>query len=207
MLVDDHDLVRRGVRSLLESVPEWTLCAEAGGGEEALKAAAETKPDIVTMDVSMPNVSGLDLILQIRKILPKVEVLVLTMHDSERIVAQALRAGARGYLLKSDNGDKLIEAIAALARHQTFFSASVSETLLQSYLNANGAEEQEQLTPRERQIVKLVAEGNSNKRIAIILKVSIKTVETHRSAAMRKIGAKSSADLALYAARNELVQL
>jgi DNA-binding NarL/FixJ family response regulator len=207
MLVDDHEVVRQGVRALIESVPDWTLCAEASGSEQALKAAAEARPDIIVLDVSMPNVSGLDLILQMKKILPKVEILVLTMHDSERIVAQALRAGARGYLLKSDTGDKLIEAVAALARRQTYFSASVSETLLQVYLNSNTTEEHEQLTPRERQIVKLVAEGNSNKRIALILKVSVKTVETHRSAAMRKIGAKSSADLALYAARNELVQL
>jgi DNA-binding NarL/FixJ family response regulator len=207
MLVDDHEVVRQGVRSLIESVPDWTLCAEAGGSEDALKLAAEAKPDIVVVDVSMPNVSGLDLIIQLKRILPKVEVLVLTMHDSERIVAQALRAGARGYLLKSDGGDKLIEALAALSRRQTYFSASVSETLLQAYLNSNSTQEHEQLTPRERQIVKLVAEGNSNKRISMILNVSVKTVETHRSAAMRKIGAKSSADLALYAARNELVQL
>jgi DNA-binding NarL/FixJ family response regulator len=207
MLVDDHEVVRQGVRSLIESVPDWTLCAEAAGSEEALKLAAEAKPDIVVVDVSMPNVSGLDLIIQLKRILPKVEVLVLRMHDSERIVAQALRAGARGYLLKSDGGDKLIEALAALSRHQTYFSASVSETLLQAYLNSNSTQEHEQLTPRERQIVKLVAEGNSNKRISMILNVSVKTVETHRSAAMRKIGAKSSADLALYAARNELVQL
>ena len=207
MLVDDHEVVRQGVRALVETVPDWTLCGEAAGGEEALKLAEEAKPDIVVLDVSMPNVSGLDLIIQLKKILPKVEILVLTMHDSERIVAQALRAGARGYLLKSDGGDKLIEALTALSRHQTYFSASVSETLLQVYLNSNQPQDHEQLTPRERQIVKLVAEGNSNKRIAMILKVSIKTVETHRSAAMRKIGAKSSADLALYAARNELVQL
>ncbi len=207
MLVDDHEVVRQGVRSLIESVSDWTLCAEASSGEEALKLAPEAKPDIVVVDVSMPNVSGLDLILQLKRIAPKVEILVLTMHDSERIVAQALRAGARGYLLKSDGGEKLIEAITALSRHQTFFSPSVSETLLQVYLNSDTSQEHEQLTPRERQIVKLVAEGNSNKRIALILKVSIKTVETHRSAAMRKIGAKSSADLALYAARNELVQL
>jgi DNA-binding NarL/FixJ family response regulator len=207
MLVDDHEVVRQGVRSLIEPVADWTVCAEAAGGEDALKLAAETRPDIIVLDVSMPNVSGLDLILQLKRLLPKVEVLVLTMHDSERIVAQALRAGARGYLLKSDSGDKLIEALTALSRHQTYFSASVSETLLQVYLNSNAAQEHEQLTPRERQIVKLVAEGNSNKRISAILHVSIKTVETHRSAAMRKIGAKSSADLALYAARNELVQL
>jgi DNA-binding NarL/FixJ family response regulator len=145
--------------------------------------------------------------IQLKKLLPRTEILVLTMHDSERIVAQALRAGARGYVLKSDGGDALIDALTALSKHQPYFSASVSENLLQVYLNSNASQEHEQLTPRERQIIKLVAEGNSNKRIAIILRLSIKTVETHRSAAMRKIGAKSTADVAMYAARNELVQL
>jgi DNA-binding NarL/FixJ family response regulator len=207
MVVDDHELVRKGVRSLVEAVPDWICCAEAAGSEEALRMAVEAKPDIIVLDVSMPNVSGLDLIGQFKRLLPKVEILVLTMHDSERIVSQALCAGARGYLLKSDAGNKLIEALTALSRHQTYFSPSVSETLLQAYLNSNAAHAHEHLTPRERQIVKLVAEGNSNKRISTILNVSIKTVETHRSAAMRKIGARSSADLTLYAARNELVQL
>ena len=207
MVVDDHELVRHGIRALIERVPDWTLCAEAGDGQAALRVAAEARPDIVVLDISMPRLGGLDLITALKKQNPGVEVLVLTMHDSERIVAQALRAGARGYLLKSESGEKLLEARAALSRHKTYFSSAVSETLLQSYLHSDSPAGDEQLTPRERQIVKLVAEGNSNKRIALILKVSIKTVETHRSAAMRKIGAKSSAELALYAARNELVQL
>jgi DNA-binding NarL/FixJ family response regulator len=136
-----------------------------------------------------------------------VEVLVLTMHDSERTIAQMLRAGCRGYLLKTETGEKLIEALTKVSRHQTYFSPSVSETLLQFYITSAEEHEHEQLTPRQRQIVKLVAEGNSNKSIAHILNISIKTVETHRLEAMRRIGAKSSADLALYAARNELVRL
>ena len=155
----------------------------------------------------MPNISGLDLLLDLKKILPKSQILVLTMHDSERLVAEALRAGARGYLLKSDGGEKLIDAVTALSRRQTFFSASIGERLLELCLPSNSIEKREQLTSRERQTVRLVAEGNSNKRIAIILQVSVKTVETHRSAAMRKTGARSSADLALYAVRNQLVQL
>src|SRR5262249_15542996 len=118
-----------------------------------------------------------------------------------------LRAGARGYVLKSESGEKLLEAMMAVSRHKTYFSSFVSDTLLQFYLHSELEQQHEQLTPRQRQIVKLVAEGNSNKRIAMILKVSIKTVETHRSVAMHKIGARSSADLALYAARNELVQV
>ena len=207
MLVDDHEIVRQGIRSLIEAVPDYVLCGEAADGEAALKAASEVRPDVIVMDVSMPKISGLDVIVELKKLLPSTEILVLTMHDSERIMAQALRAGARGYVHKTETGERLVEALTAVSRHQTYFSPSVSETLLQFYLGSEGEQEVEQLTPRQRQIVKLVAEGNSNKRIAHILKISIKTVETHRSEAMRRIGAKSSADLALYAARNELVQL
>jgi DNA-binding NarL/FixJ family response regulator len=207
MLVDDHTVVRRGLRSLIESVPGWEVCAEASEGHEAILVASEMQPDIVVMDLSMPKLGGIDATIQLRKILKGVEVLILTMHESDRLIGQALRAGARGYLLKSESEDKLIEALEALARHQPYFSASVSETLLQGYLSAEAALDPKQLTPRERQIVKLVAEGKTNKHIALILNVSIKTVETHRSSAMHKVGAKSSADLTLYAARNDLVEL
>jgi len=207
MLVDDHTVVRRGLRALIESVPGWEVCAEASEGHEAILVATEMRPDIVVMDLSMPKLGGIDATMQLRKILRDVEVLILTMHESDRLVGQALRAGARGYLLKSESEEKLIEALEALSRHQPYFSASVSETLLQGYLSAEAAIDPKQLTPRERQIVKLVAEGKTNKRIAIILSVSVKTVETHRSSAMHKVGAKSSADLTLYAARNELVEL
>jgi DNA-binding NarL/FixJ family response regulator len=207
MLVDDHTVVRRGLRSLIESVPGWEVCAEASEGHEAILVAVEMQPDIVVMDLSMPKLGGIDATIQLRKILKGVEILILTMHESDRLVGQALRAGARGYLLKSESEDKLIEALEALSRHQPYFSASVSETLLQGYLSAEAALDPKQLTPRERQIVKLVAEGKTNKHIALILSVSIKTVETHRSSAMHKVGAKSSADLTLYAARNDLVEL
>jgi DNA-binding NarL/FixJ family response regulator len=207
MLVDDHEIVRKGLRSLVETRSDWTLCPDAADGLEALRIAKETRPDLVVLDISMPSVSGLDLIVQLKNMLPKTEILVLTMHESERIMAQALRAGARGYLLKTESGDKFLEALTALSRHQAYFSSVVSETLLKSYLNSGSAEEYDPLTPRERQIVKLIAEGNSNKKIAMILNVSIKTVETHRASAMRKIGANSSANLALYAARNDLVQM
>jgi DNA-binding NarL/FixJ family response regulator len=207
MLVDDHEVVRKGVRSLIEHMFDWTLCGEAAEGAAALDLARAVRPDIVVLDISLPKMSGLDVIIELRKILPDVEILVLTMHDSERIVAQALKAGARGYVLKTETGERLLDALTALSRHQTFFSSSVSETLLEAYLGSCGEEQHDHLTSRERQIVKLVAEGYSNKRIALTLKVSTKTVETHRAAAMRKVGARSSADLALYAARNELVQL
>lgn len=207
MLVDDHAVVRKGVKALIESVPGWEVCAESSDGNDAIGKAEECRPDIVVMDLTMPRIGGIDATVQLLKLLPKLEILILTMHESEQFVAQALRAGARGYLLKSESEDKLMEALEALARHQPYFSPGISETLLQFYLKSEPDSDARQLTPRERQIVKLVAEGNTNKRIALILKVSIKTVETHRSAAMQKIGARSSADLALYAARNDLVQL
>jgi DNA-binding NarL/FixJ family response regulator len=207
MLADDHSVVRRGLRTLIEGVPGWEVCAEASEGNEAVKVATETRPDVLIMDLSMPGLSGIDATAQIRKALPQVEVLILTMHESDKLAGQALRAGARGYLLKNESEEKLMEALEALSRHQPYFSPSVSETLLQGYLHSEPVHDLKQLTARERQIVKLVAEGKSNKAIAAILNLSIKTVETHRSAAMHKVGAKSSADLTLYAARNDLVQL
>lgn len=207
MLADDHAVVRRGLRTLIEGVPGWEVCAEAADGNETVARAAEARPDILIMDLSMPGLGGVDATIQIRKLLPQIEVLILTMHESDRLAGQALRAGARGYLLKGESEDKLMEALEALSRHQPYFSPSVSETLLQGYLHSEPTHDLKQLTPRERQIVKLVAEGKSNKVIASVLNLSIKTVETHRSAAMHKVGAKSAADLTLYAARNDLVQL
>jgi DNA-binding NarL/FixJ family response regulator len=207
MLVDEHDVVRRGVRSLIEAVPDWTVAAEAARSEHALKLAAEVRPDIVVLGIALPGVSGLNLMIELKKLLPDVEFLVLTMHDSERIISNAIRSGARGYVLKSDGCHKIINALTALSRHQTYFSSCVSERLLQVYLETLPTQEGDQLTQRERQIVKLVAEGKSNKRIAQILKLSIKTVQSHRTMAMRKTGAKSSADLTLYAVRNEFVPL
>jgi DNA-binding NarL/FixJ family response regulator len=207
MLADDHAVVRRGLRTLIEGVPGWEVCAEAADGNETVALATEARPDILIMDLSMPGLGGVDATIQIRKILPQIEVLILTMHESDRLAGQALRAGARGYLLKGESEDKLMEALEALSRHQPYFSPSVSETLLQGYLHSEPTHDLKQLTPRERQIVKLVAEGKSNKVIASVLNLSIKTVETHRSAAMHKVGAKSAADLTLYAARNDLVQL
>jgi DNA-binding NarL/FixJ family response regulator len=207
MLADDHAVVRRGLRTLIEGVPGWEVCAEAADGNETVTLAEQARPDILIMDLSMPGLGGVDATIQIRKILPQIEVLILTMHESDRLAGQALRAGARGYLLKGESEDKLMEALDALSRHQPYFSPSVSETLLQGYLHSEPTHDLKQLTPRERQIVKLVAEGKSNKVIAAVLNLSIKTVETHRSAAMHKVGAKSAADLTLYAARNDLVQL
>jgi len=207
MLVDDHTVVRRGVRALIEGVPGWEVCAEASNGSDAIELAAETKPDFLVMDLSMPGLSGIDATVQILKLLPHIEVLILTMHESDRMAGLALRAGARGYLIKNETEDKLIEALEALSRGQPYFSPSVSETLLEGYLHSKPNHDLEQLTPRERQVVKLVAEGKSNKGIASALNLSVKTVEAHRATAMQKVGARSAAGLTLYAARNDIVQL
>jgi DNA-binding NarL/FixJ family response regulator len=206
MLVDDHEVVRRGVRSLIEGIPDWIICAESPENDEALRLAADAKPDIVVTEITGSKFSGVDIIEKIKRLLPKVGVLVLTSTECERKIAHALRAGARGYVLKSESTRRIVDALSALSRHQPYFSCSVSESLLDFYLHARQTSG-EHLTSRERQIVTLVAEGNTNKRISVILELSIKTVETHRIAAMRKIGAKSSADITLYALRSELVQL
>ena len=207
MVVDDHLIVRREIISMIADDPAFTICGEAHDGAEALEVAREARPDIVVLDISLPGIGGIDVAIQLRRIVPGAEILFLTVHDNERIVTEALRVGARAYVLKSECDDKLMEALRALARHQPYFAAHVSERLLKSYLNAHTSFDPVQLSPRERQVVTLVAEGNSNKTIASLLGVSVKTIETHRSSAMRKVGAKSSADLALYAARNRLVQI
>lgn len=207
MVVDDHVLVRRGIRAIIEAEAGWEVCAEASGGDEALAIALEANPDFIIMDISMPRMGGIDATAQLRKLLPDAEVLILTMHESDELVGEAIRNGARGYLLKSESDEKLVQALEALARHKPFFSPGVTETLLQGYLKSESAAAPSRLTARERQIVKLVAEGSSNKKIAAFLKLSIKTVETHRASAMRKTGAKSSADIAIYAARNNLIDI
>ena len=207
MLVDDHTMVRRGLRALIESVPGWEVCAEAADGHEALTIATAAQPDIIVMDLSMPRLGGIDATVQLRKLVPDVEILILTMHESDHLIDQALRAGALGYLLKGDSDEKLMDALQTLARRQPYNSRGVPQPSGGSYHKLKTAGDRKRLTPRERQIVKLVAEGNTNNAIAGLLGVSIKTVQTHRLAAMRKVGAKSSADLTLYAARNDLVQL
>ena len=202
MLVDDHAMVRKGLRALIESMPGWVVCAEAGDGHEAVAIAQQAAPDIIVIDLSMPKLSGIDATIQLRQLIPDVEVLVLTMHESDHLVDQAMKAGAIGYLRKGDSEERLMEALAMVAKHQPYtYLGSVGPQREQS------DSEDRRLTPRERQIVKLVAEGNTNHSISELLGVSIKTVETHRLAAMRKIGARSSADLTMYAARNGLVQL
>jgi DNA-binding NarL/FixJ family response regulator len=205
LLADDHVIVRRGLRALLERYPEFVVCAEAGDGREAVELTIKHKPDIAVLDISLPTLNGVEATRQVRRGSPTTEVLVFTMHDSDELITEVLHAGARGYLLKSEADDELIDAVRTLARHRPYFSNQVSETLLDRF-NSGVPGHTHVLTGREREIVQLIAEGNSNKKVALQLDLSVKTVETHRSAAMRKLGIRSTADLVRYAVRNKLVQ-
>jgi DNA-binding NarL/FixJ family response regulator len=205
LIADDHDVVRSGLRTILEAHPNWEVVAEAADGKEAIDRAIDTKPDVAVIDYSMPLINGVEVTRQIRAKLPRTEVLIFTMHDNETLFEQVLKAGARGYLLKSDAQRYLITAIESLAIHKPFFTARVSEALLQSYV-ARGKSAKSVLTDRERELVQLVAEGHSNKEIAHLLNISIKTVETHRSAVMHKLNFHTSAELVRYAIRNKIVE-
>ena len=181
------------------------MIAEASDGKEAIAKALETKPDIALVDYSLPLINGVEVTRQIRQRLPKTEVLIFTMHDNDGLLRDLLNAGARGYVLKSDARQHLVGAIEALASHKPYFTTGVSETLLKSYL-AKDKPAGSPLTNRERGVVQLIAEGHTNKGIAIQLDISLKTVETHRAAIMRKLHLSSSAALVRYAIRNRIVE-
>ena len=195
---------------MLNAHEGWIVCGEAANGREAVRLAASLKPDVVILDLYMPEMNGLEAARQIRHELPRTEVLVFTMHESEQIIREVLAAGARGYVLKSDAGRQLISAVEALSHHKPFFTAKVSETLLDAYLNSTLTPDEgsvySALTAREREIVQMLAEGKSNKEIGERLSISVKTVETHRANVMRKLGINSIVELVHYAIRNELVE-
>ena len=206
VIADGQDVVRRGLRSLFSSYPDWHICGEAGTGRGAVSIAIETKPDIVILDVYLPDLSGIDTARWIRRVVPATEILFYTAHDEEYIIADALKTGARGYVLKSEKEDRLIDAIQALARHTPFFSTQPSQMLLNHLLKTGKKREKPILTRREEDIVQLLSGGRSNREIASRLQISIKTVEAHRTAIMRKLGLKSFAELVRFAIRNKLIQ-
>ena len=205
LIADDHDVVRSGLSTILGGQPGWEVVAEAEDGRQAVQLAAETKPDVAILDYQLPSMNGVDATREIRAFQPQTEVLIFTMHESEPLVRELLEAGARGYLLKSDARRFLIAAVESLSRHKPFFTGRVSETLLNAYL-AQGHVGDGVLTARERRVVQLIAEGHSNKETAQILGLNLKTVESHRSSAMRKVNANSTATLVRYAIRNKLVE-
>lgn len=205
LIADDHEVVRSGLRRILEAQPNWEVVAESGDGRDAVARAIATKPDVAVLDYSLPILNGIEVTRLIRAELPRTEVLIFTMHDEEMLIRELLKAGARGYLLKSDAKRHLIGAIEALACHKTFFTAKVSDALLESFL-ARPHKEISALTNRERGVVQLIAEGYTNKQIGKLLSISLKTVETHRAAIMRKLSLSSSAGLVRYAIRNKIIE-
>jgi len=209
LIADDHDIVRRGLRALVQEQPNWQIVAEAQDGRSAVAKAQELKPDIAILDIGMPSLNGLDATKQIVKLNPAIKVLILTMHESERLIQDVLNAGARGYLLKSDASRDLVTAIRALLLGQTFFTQKVAQIVLDGFTGRSSTApegEFQQLTPKEREVVQLLAEGKSSKEAADVLNVSTKTLETHRSNIMRKLGCHSVTDVVRYAIRNHLTQ-
>jgi DNA-binding NarL/FixJ family response regulator len=203
LIADDHDVVRAGLRRVLEAQPGWEVVAEAANGKDAVSKAADTKPDVAVLDCMMPLINGVEATRQIRARVPKTEVLVFTAYQDERLVAELLKAGARGYLLKSDLAGQLLKAITSLAKHEPFFTSAVSETLLATFLKR---QPRESLNDVERNVLCLIAEGYTNVRIAVILDTSVRTVESHRAAIMRKLNWSSAAALVLYAIRHGVVE-
>jgi DNA-binding NarL/FixJ family response regulator len=205
LIADDHGVVRSGLRAILEAQRNLEVVAEAADGKEAVVKAIETTPDVAVIDYSLPLISGIEATRQIRAQLPKTEVLIFTMHDNEALLEEFVNAGARGYLLKSDATRDLMRAIESLAAHKPYFTARVSEELLKSF-RAGSKQMRSRLTNRERGVVQLIAEGHTNKAVARILNISLKTVETHRASIMRKLDLSSSAALVRYAVRNKIVE-
>jgi DNA-binding NarL/FixJ family response regulator len=212
LIADDHEIVRRGLRSILAVRTDWEVVGESITGRQAFEDARDLKPNLIIMDIGMPELNGLDATRLILKDYPQVEVLILTMHESEQLIREVLDAGARGYMLKSDAGKDLIAAIESLRNHKPYFTTRVSEVVLTGYLKgATGQPEGEiaphsRLTMREREIVQLLAEGKSNKEVASALNISVKTAETHRSRIMAKLQLRSIGELVRYAVRNGIVE-
>jgi DNA-binding NarL/FixJ family response regulator len=211
LVADDHQVVRTGLRALLESKTGWQVCAEASNGREAVEKAGELQPDVAVLDIGMPLLNGVEATRQIRKLSPQTEILILTMHDSEQLVQEVLAAGAHGYILKDDADRNLIAAVDALRRHKPFLSSRVSDAASNAASPSEDglpfrSSSRSRLTPREREIVQLLAEGKSNKEIAGYLGISVKTAETHRANIMLKLDFHSLADLVRYAVRNNIIQ-
>lgn len=211
VLADDHDLVRRGLQELLERQPGWKVIAEAKDGKQAIKMVLETKPDVTVLDFQMPSLDGLEAAREIIKSGSKTRILILTMHESDALIRAMLDAGVRGYVLKSDASRDLVTAVEALSYNKTFFTSSVAQIILDGYLKPDrqaGGEEfpASRLTPRQREIVKLLAEGKSTKEVAAALGLSLKTAETHRSNIMERLNYHSVSELVRYAVRNQIIE-
>ncbi len=206
LVADDHEVVRRGVCSVLQRHPGWEVCCEVGDGRLAVEKSLELQPDIVILDIGMPTLNGLEATRKIVHANPQAKVLILTVYDSKQVARQVFEAGALGYLLKSDAGSDLLAAVEELRHNRPFLTSIVPRDVWQIMVKAIPPTK-DVLTPREREVLQLVAEGKGSKQIAVELAMSLKTVETHRSNMMRKLDLHSVADLVLYAVKNNIVQV
>jgi len=209
LLADDHALIRAGLRLVVQLHPEFTVVGEADDGRQAVAMAQSLKPDVVVMDIGMPNLNGIEACRQIRESLPETHVVMLSMHSDEGYILQALKAGARAYLLKDSAESDLARAIHAAAEGKSFFSPAVGKVLLEDYMRrlrrTGGEDSYDLLSPREREILQLVAEGKSSKEIAGLLELSVYTVETHRARIMQKLNLRGVPELILYAVRKGII--
>jgi DNA-binding NarL/FixJ family response regulator len=210
LVADDHEIVRKGFRAILEAQRDCEVIGEAGDGRRAVELTKELRPDIVVLDISMPLLNGLEAARQIMKLRPQTKVLILTMHESDSLIREVLDTGARGYILKTDAGRDLVSAVEALRRNKTFFTSRVAQMILDGYLKGDarpldGDAARDRLTPRQREIVQLLAEGKSSKEIAVALGLSVKTAETHRANIMRKLDCHSVSEVVRYAIRNKII--
>ena len=213
LIADDHEVVRRGLCALLQGHEGWEICGDAKDGREVVEKARLLKPDIVILDVGMPNLNGLAATRQLLQENPQQKVIVLTITDSDQVIREALDAGARGFVLKSDAARDLVTAVEALQRNRMFFTPRVNDMVLAGFLDtghkpSNGEVHRlPTLTPREREVIQLLAEGKSSKEVASVLNLSTKTAETHRSNIMRKLDIHSIRDLVVYAVKNDIIQV
>ncbi len=205
LVADDHEVVRSGIRAIVETRSEWTVSGEATNGKEAIALALETFPDVVIVDYSMPVMNGLEVSRRLKSMQLRTEVLILTMHESEELLTEAILAGVRGFLFKSDAKKHLISAIEALLDGKPYFTGILLEKMLHDYQLSKHNRSDMLLTSREQSVVQLIAEGHTNRSIGAVLKLRVKTVETHRASAMRKLGMSSTAELVRYAIRKKLV--
>ena len=212
LVADDHEIVRHGLIALIKGHPGWEVCAESENGTDAVAKARELRPDVAILDIGMPVLNGFEATRQILRDNPSVRVLILTIADNDQVVREVLDAGARGFLLKSDAARDLVTAVEAMQQNRTVFTSRVAKVVLAGYFGrAHASSMQEltlpRLTPREREVVQLLAEGKSTKEVACHLNLSVKTAETHRSNIMRKLGLHSVSELVLYAIRNSIIQV
>jgi DNA-binding NarL/FixJ family response regulator len=205
LLADEHPIVRRAVRKVLEAQRGWEICAETEDGSRILELARETRPDVAVVGIALPGLSGVQVTQQLRQWLPSVKVLIFTFHDEEGTILAALAAGAKGYLLKTEDSSRLVEAVADVAAHRPYFSPVVSDVLLDATVSARGRPRLESFSGRELEIIGLIANGETTPRIAQRLGVSRKTVVTHRAGALRKAGVHSAANLVRFAIKHDLV--